>query len=74
MKIRLNQEEVDKLVYVLNKTKTEGYDELTQEAVDELVSVLLETNTINISKCTLLDNIEIYNYFALRLKKGRRAS
>ena len=72
MKIRLNQEEVDKLVYVLNKTKTEGYDELNQELVDELVNVLLETKTKEIKYTNLLDNREVYNYFALKLTKERK--
>ena len=72
VKVRLNQEEIDKLVYVLNKTKTEGYDELTQEGVDELVNVLLETKTMNYISSMLLDSREVYDYFALKLSKERK--
>ena len=76
MKVLLSQLEVDKLVYVLLKTKTENMEELTQEQVDELVEVLLETRTKSYNPCTLLDNPEVYDYFALQLVKesARRVS
>ena len=70
----LLQEEIDKLVYVLNKTKTCGQEELTQDLVDELVAVLLETRTRKCTPTKLLDNPEVYNFFSLKLTKGKRTA